>query len=472
MTPNQAKFEELPYFEDSAALFLPWAERRWAVFLDSGYPHSRQGRYDIIAADPVRTLVTRGAMTEIRSGGTVTMLSPEDPFRLVRQQLGEAMVPVPGLPFCGGAIGYFGYDLARRLEKLPEHGAEAESIPDMVIGIYDWAVVVDHHERRTRLVGRSDSPALEVRWPHLVQAFSQIQTLGWKQGGFHVHGEVASNLDRARYGRAFERIQHYIREGDCYQVNLTQRFSAYCSGNPWAAYELLRHYNPAPYSAYLHYPQVQILSSSPERFLQVENGRVETKPIKGTRPRSSNPVLDTVQAHELRESIKDRAENLMIVDLLRNDIGKNCVPGSVHVPGLFDVESYATVHHLVSTVRGRLAAGHDALDLLRGCFPGGSITGAPKVRAMEIIEELEPHRRGVYCGSIGYIGFDGNMDSNIAIRTLVHSDNIIRFWAGGGIVVDSEVEQEYQECYHKAAALLHLLEQFRLRETGGNRLGR
>jgi para-aminobenzoate synthetase component 1 len=465
------RIEPLPYFEDSAALFLPWAERRWAVFLDSGFPHTRQGRYDIIAADPVRTLVTRGNLTEIRAGGTIT-LSPEDPFALVRRALGETAPPPEGLPFPGGAIGYFGYDLARRLERLPERALDAENIPDMVVGLYDWAVVVDHGERRTWLVGRTDSPGLAARWPHLVQAFSQPHTLGWQQADFGLLGEVRSNLDRARYTRAFERIQHYIREGDCYQVNLTQRFSARCTGNPWAVYQLLRSFNPAPFSAYLNFPQVQILSSSPERFLKVADGGVETKPIKGTRPRSPDPAADAAKAQELRDSLKDRAENLMIVDLLRNDLGKNCAPGSVHVPTLFEVESYATVHHLVSTVRGHLSEHQHALDLLRGCFPGGSITGAPKIRAMEIIEELEPHRRGVYCGSIGYIGYDGRMDSNIAIRTLVHSDGSIRFWAGGGIVYDSDAEQEYQECYHKAAALLHLLEQFRVPRTGADFLGR
>ncbi len=205
-----------------------------------------------------------------------------------------------------------------------------------------------------------------------------------------------------------------------------------------------------------------MLSSSPERFLQVKSGLVETKPIKGTHPRSPNPEEDMYSIQALQESLKDRAENLMIVDLLRNDLGKNCLPGSVHVPELFAVESYTTVHHLVSTVRGRLAPGHHALDLLRDCFPGGSITGAPKIRSMEIIEELEPNRRGVYCGAIAYIGFDGNMDSNITIRTLVHSDHTIRFWAGGGIVADSDLEREYQECFHKAAAMLTLLKHFKV----------
>ena len=463
--------EELPYFEDSAALFLPWADRSWAVFLDSGFPHCRQGRYDIIAAEPIRTLVTRGALTEIREGASIT-LSPKDPFALVRKALGEPAPALPGLPFCGGAIGYFGYDLARRLERLPEQALDAENLPDMAIGLYGWAVVVDHRERRAFLVGQNLSPALAQRWPHLVKAFSQIHTIGWQRPGFYVLGEVESNLDRARYGRAFDRIQRYIREGDCYQVNLARRFSARCAGHPWSAYQVLRSLNPAPFSAYLNFPNVQVLSSSPERFLELKGGVVETKPIKGTRPRSADPAEDAAKARELRDSLKDRAENLMIVDLLRNDLGKSCAPGSVRVPELFAVESYATVHHLVSTVRGRLAQGRDALDLLRGCFPGGSITGAPKIRAMEIIEELEPHRRGVYCGSIGYLGFDGQLDSNIAIRTLVHSDNTLRFWAGGGIVADSDQEQEYQECYHKAAALLHLLEQFRVKPAGADRLGR
>ncbi|MDD5033614.1 MAG: aminodeoxychorismate synthase component I [Methylococcaceae bacterium] len=465
MTESRPRIEELPYFEDSAALFLPWAERRWAVFLDSGFPHSRQGRYDIIAAEPSATLITRGNLTEIRQGGAIS-LSPDDPFELVKKALGETVLSHPDLPFCGGAIGYFGYDLARSLEKLPAIACDEENIPDMMVGIYDWAVVVDHQARRSWLVAQGRDPATAGRWPHLVHSFSQIQTIGWQLTGFSIIGEVEANMNRLVYGRAFRRIQHYIREGDCYQVNLAQRFCAWCQGNPWEAYEILRQMNPAPFSAYLNYPQVQILSSSPERFLKVDDGRVETKPIKGTRPRSPDPGEDQSRLRELQESLKDRAENLMIVDLLRNDIGKNCAPGSVHVPEMFAIESYATVHHLVSTVCGLLAPSHHSLDLLRGCFPGGSITGAPKIRAMEIIEELEPHRRGVYCGSISYIGFDGHMDSNIAIRTLVHSDHRIRFWAGGGIVADSDLEQEYQECYHKAAAMLTLLEHFKIRKFG------
>ncbi len=274
---------------------------------------------------------------------------------------------------------------------------------------------------------------------------------------------LKSNMDKDAYVHAFNRIKHYLKEGDCYQVNLAQRFVADCEGDPWTAYQTLRKLNAAPFSCYLNLPEVQILSSSPERFLKLTDGVVETKPIKGTRPRKPDYAEDQQQIKDLEASNKDRAENLMIVDLLRNDISKTCKNGSVKVPILFDVESYATVHHLVSTVTGILADDQHALDLLKSCFPGGSITGAPKIRAMEIIEELEPNRRGVYCGAIGYIGFNGNMDTNIAIRTLVHSENTIRFWAGGGIVNDSVAEDEYQESFDKAAAMLDLLQQFTAR---------
>jgi para-aminobenzoate synthetase component 1 len=264
----------------------------------------------------------------------------------------------------------------------------------------------------------------------------------------------------------FARIQRYITAGDCYQVNLAQRFSAPVAGDSWLAFQALRRLNPAPYSAYLNHPACRVLSSSPERFLEVRGGRVETKPIKGTRPRAAAPEADSALARELSESLKDRAENLMIVDLLRNDLGKVCAPGSVAVPRLFGLESFATVHHLVSTVIGRLADGLDAVALLRGAFPGGSITGAPKLRSMEIIEELEPHRRGLYCGAIGWLGFNGDMDTNIAIRTLVASEGEMRFWAGGGIVADSHADAEYQECLDKAAAMLRLLARHRVGADG------
>lgn len=392
-------------------------------------------------------------MTEINRHGE-TVRSGDDPFDLIKQELAANSVSKIGhLPFTGGAIGYFSYDLARRLEKMPTIAKNAENIPEMAVGIYKWAVVVDHHQHQAYLVGHGCD---ERRWQGLIEFFSNVSN-SLPGGVFEVTSEITSNMDKASYNRAFQKIKHYLKEGDCYQVNLSQRFSAECKGNPWVAYQLLREMNAAPFSAYLNFAKVQILSSSPERFLKVVKGQIETKPIKGTRPRRAYPASDWHQIDELRTSLKDRAENLMIVDLLRNDLSKTCNLGSVKVPSLFAVESYETVHHLVSTITGVLDSGKHALDLLKSCFPGGSITGAPKIRAMEIIEELEPHRRGIYCGAIGYIGFNGNMDSNIAIRTLVHSDGTIRFWAGGGIVNDSDLDQEYQESFDKAAALLKLL---------------
>ncbi len=447
---------ELPYLPDSTALFEAIADLPWAVFLDSGRHHPAQSRYDILAAQPYVRLVTRGALTEVYADAIE--LSRDDPFALVRRAL--AIDPACGgdLPFCGGAIGYFGYDLARRLERLPATAEDAERIPEMAIGIYDWAVVVDHAERRSWLVGQGRDPDTDIKWDELVACFSSPPR-EQPRAPFRIVSPVASNMTHEAYARAFRRIRGYIHDGDCYQVNLAQRFSAAASGNPWLAYQALRVINPAPFSAYLNTPHAQILCASPERFLKVERGRVETRPIKGTRPRAGHPRLDAELSEQLRLSEKDRAENVMIVDLLRNDLSKNCALGSVRVLKLFDVESFATVHHLVSTVAGELREGRDAFDLLRGCFPGGSITGAPKLRAMQIIEELEPHRRGVYCGAIGYIGFDGNMDVNIAIRTLVHSHGVIRCWAGGGIVADSRLEDEYQETFDKAAAMLKLLQQ-------------
>ena len=451
--------EEVHYSEDSAIRFAKFIKQPWSVLLDSAHPYGNQGRYDIFATDPYITLVTEGQQTEIRTRFGVS-LSSDDPFQIVRKELGKVVPSKSFLPFCGGAIGYFGYDLARRLELLPAIALDEESIPEMMVGIYDWAVVVDHHAQRTWLVGQGRDPETRGHWSGWVNCLNQSPQ-DIEQQDFHIKENVKANMSFDDYAKAFLKIKKYILEGDCYQVNLAQRFSTTCHGDPWLAYRSLRKVNPAPFSGYLNFPPVKILCSSPERFLQVDDGHVETKPIKGTRPRKKNAKDDQREIEILKDSLKDRVENLMIVDLLRNDISKNCKLNSVRVPKLFDVESFATVHHLVSTVCGELIEGRHSLDLLRDGFPGGSITGAPKLRAMEIIEELEPHRRGIYCGSLAYVGFDGNMDSNITIRTLVQSDQTIRFWAGGGIVADSELDAEYQECFDKADAILRLMEQIR-----------
>jgi para-aminobenzoate synthetase component 1 len=455
---KKAVVYNFPYFLDSSSTFAAFATNEWAVFLDSGRPRSTQGRYDILSGNPVCTLITQGENTTITTKNEI-IISNENPFDLLKIELmryGEIFdssnLADLNLPFIGGAVGYFSYDLARRLEDLPTLAKDTEVIPEMMIGIYDWTVIVDHEIKKSFLICYN-----ETRHEEILHFLSGLKTQD-KTKSFRVTSQIKANFSQESYTRAFQKIKHYLKEGDCYQVNLTQRFSATCEGDTWQAYQALREINAAPFSAYLNFPDVKILSSSPERFLKLTGRYVETKPIKGTRPRKSDSIENDAQITDLKTSPKDRAENVMIVDLLRNDISKVCQ--KVRVPKLFEIESYSTVHHLVSTVTGELNANHHALDLLQHCFPGGSITGAPKIRAMQVIEELEPNRRGVYCGAIGYIDFNGNMDTNIAIRTLVQSHDTIRFWAGGGIVNDSKVEDEYQESFDKAAAMFQVLKRF------------
>ena len=447
----------LPYQADASTYFAAIRDLPWAAWLDSG----GKGRFDILVAQPEVTLTTQGENTEVRDSSGASF-STEDPFKLIRKQLGEKIAPMPDIPFAGGALGYLSYDLARHYHRIPGMAQGTEHLPEMAVGIYDWAIIVDHQELSARLVSRQRYAKTASVLPQILAKLELAGSTGNRADipPFAVQGKIKSNLSAAAYRNAFDTVKQYLLEGDCYQVNLAQCFGAQASGDALAAYLELRHLSPAPYSAFLDWPQTQILCASPERFLQVKQGRVETRPIKGTRPRSADPVKDMQFATELANHPKDRAENLMIVDLLRNDLGKSCEPGSVRVPKLFEVESFANVHHLVSTVEGKLKSGRDALDVFRDCFPGGSITGAPKQRAMEIIEQLEPTRRGVYCGVIGYVGHDGNMDSNIAIRTLEYSGNQIRFCVGGGIVADSLCDAEYQETWDKAYAMLELLQKF------------
>jgi len=451
------RIDSIPYYENSAILFRQLIAQPWAVFLDSGRPYLSQGRYDILTSNPYITLTTWKNITVIQTKNRIHY-SKFDPFLLLKQAL---RTPVPQhsvhFPFTGGAIGYFSYDLARHLERLPNLARDQEQLPDMAVGLFDWIVIVDHIKKESWLIGQGNDPDTFKYWEQLKRLLSTQKAK--KYQSFKVLSNVQSNMTKNDYEKAFKKIKSYIHNGDCYQVNLAQRFAAHAWGNPWQLYQKLRTMNPAPFSSYLHNPYVTVLSSSPERFLLVKNGYVETKPIKGTRPRSENPVKDQVLLSDLIHSEKDQAENLMIVDLLRNDLGKTCQYGSIQVPKLFEPESFATVHHLVSTITGQLTPGKHALDLLRDCFPGGSITGAPKVRAMEIIEELEPNRRGVYCGAIGYIGYNGNMDTNIAIRTMIYNNNEIRYWAGGGLVEDSQLESEYEEIQTKAAVFFDLMTQ-------------
>lgn len=448
----------LPYSTDSSLAFGHLTERNAFVFLDSGFPNITSGRFDILAADPYLQISSHKGLTECTQNGD-TWQSLDDPFDILKHHLGDQLPHDSTLPFVGGALGYFSYDLGRCIEDLPSLAEDDLSLPEMKFGLYDWAVIVDHQQKKTWLVGQGNDEKTFAQWDELVSRLSCAKPAK-STHDFKTESTVNSNLSKQDYASAFQRIKRYIHAGDCYQVNLAQRFEADVSGDPWDAYLRLRTMNPAPFAAYIAVNKDKksaILSSSPERFLLVRDKYVEAKPIKGTRPRDDDPHRDNELAEELKKSKKDQAENLMIVDLLRNDIGKNCEVGSVEVPHLFAIESYKTVHHLVSTVTGKLADNKHVLDLIKGAFPGGSITGAPKLRAMEIIEELEPHRRSVYCGSIAYISFDGQCDTNIAIRTMIWDNNKIHFQAGGGIVLDSEMDAEYQETYDKAAAMLNVL---------------
>lgn len=454
------------------------------VFLDSAARGPRLGRYSFLTADPVAVVRSRGARVECDGGHPVS----GDALDTLRSLLAPfAADPVPGLPpFQGGAAGYLAYDWGRVLERLPAPRYDDLQVPDIVLGVYDWVLAWDHEASRAWLISTglpetsppartrraADRAAAVLDRLKSPRAAAPTETRGTSARGraqaptFPVGSEASdprlglrSSFTHEAYLDAVTRVRDYIFAGDIFQANLSQRFDAPMVEPPWSFYLRLRTGNAAPFAAFLDFPEAVVLSASPERFLSVTvGGRVETRPIKGTRPRGVGPEHDAALGLALTASGKDRAENLMIVDLLRNDLSRVCAPGSVHVPELFALEHYATVHHLVSTVVGDLAPGEDALSLLRAAFPGGSITGAPKVRAMEIIAELEPSERGVYCGAIGYWSLTGALDCSIAIRTAVSHAGRVYFSAGGGIVADSDPEQEYRETLDKARGMIDALQ--------------
>lgn len=451
--------DELPYQSDSTSLFECIRNEPYAVFLDSGRPYSSQGRFDIIAAAPSKLLrCQKGESEVVDHRGRVLTRNLGDPFAVLQKHF-EPISLFVNHPFIGGAIGYFAYDLGRSLVPLPSKTQDFMNLPEMLLGLYDWAVVVDHSERRTVLIGlaaEDDRQASQFAAVHT--RLRTCQPAREAEGEFVAVGNLRANMSRDEYLRKFAAVLEHIRAGDCYQVNLAQRFSVPMRGDPWQGYKQLRPINPAPFSAYMECGDFVLMSISPERFLRLQANHVTSCPIKGTRPRSAEYQVDYQSAEALRKSSKDRAENLMIVDLLRNDISQCCRTGSVRVSQLFAVESFANVHHLVSTIEGDLLPGHNACDLLRACFPGGSITGAPKRRVMEIIESLEPDRRSVYCGAIGYLSRHGDMDLNVAIRTAVYHQGTLHFYAGGGIVADSQGEDEYQETLSKVSSWFSLIQ--------------
>lgn len=454
-------YHQVPYIENVAHVFARFSQFPWAIFLDSGRPYCKQGRYEIFSAFPNKTLLTQGKHTTITSGGNQQVV-PDDPFELLQLELDACKHEYDELPFTGGALGFFSYDLGRRIEKMPVLAIDDAAIPEMAIGIYHWAYIADHKEKKSVIVGDLSESRVRLYWQDIIEWTSHPVITDNSKRNLDTYcalSEIQSNMTQQQYVEKFSRVKSYIGSGDCYQVNLAQRFSVKVQGDPWQGYMSLRKINPSPFASYFNVPECKVLSVSPERFLRLHDDVVQTKPIKGTRPRSKDEIKDRQLKQELQESSKDRAENVMIVDLLRNDLSKCCESNSVNVTKLFHIESFPTVHHLVSTIEGSLPQNISPVELLRESFPGGSITGAPKIRAMQIIEELEPHRRGLYCGSIGYIGFNRRMDTNIAIRTIIQKDNIAYFYAGGGLVWDSDNDEEYQETFDKAAAMFKFFQQ-------------
>jgi para-aminobenzoate synthetase component 1 len=462
-TPAAVHARELPY-RDPLVVFSVFAQDAYSLFLDSAQVLERLGRYSFIAAEPFQVLESKNGRVTLDGNA-----AQGDPFEILAREIGrfpvERQSKLP--PFQGGVAGYFGYDLGQHLEHLPKARSDDMAFPDLAVGFYDTVIAFDHREKRAWVLScgypGSDPDArwarAEARADHFERRLAAApQDLAPPP----MPGEaprVESNFTRSDYERAVQRVIDYIHAGDIFQANLAQRFRAPLPVGitPFDLYRRLRALNPAPFAAYLDFGGTVVASSSPERFLKLRDGRVETRPIKGTRPRGATPAEDDALALELLASEKDKAENVMIVDLLRNDLSRVCRDDSVQVPELCILETYATVFHLVSTVVGELLPDAAAIDLLKASFPGGSITGAPKIRAMEIIAELEPTQRGPYCGSIGYLSFTGDMDSSIVIRTYAIKDGTVTFQAGGGIVADSRPDAEYEETLDKARALMAAL---------------
>jgi len=500
----------LPWLEsDPAAVGALFLDLPMPLVLESSQSHPSHGRWSFLTADPFLVVRSGPQGVEVDRSG-VTERREAGPFETIESLLSAfACEPAPGgPPFQGGLAGYLGYELNAWLENVRAPAVDDVSLPDLCLGFYDWVLAWDHVEGTACLVstglpanqglararraaarmrfvvdrlraGASDGRRAHRRVPAPVRddaarpehangsdpaavrvGADAIANAGLPPVGGHPvpgHPGVTSTFSRDAYLAAVRRVREYILEGDIYQANLAQRLEAPLEAAPYSLYLALRERNPSFFGAYFDTGEAVVVSGSPERFIRHDRGCVETRPIKGTAPRGATADDDVSRAHRLRTSRKDRAENIMIVDLLRNDLSVVCEDDSVEVPELCALEHHPTVHHLVSTVTGRLRAGLGPVDLLRAAFPGGSITGAPKIRAMEIIAELEPVRRGVYTGAIGYIGVDGTMDTSIAIRTIVIHEGRALFGVGGGVVVDSDPEGEYQESLQKARALIDAL---------------
>jgi para-aminobenzoate synthetase component 1 len=425
----------------------------------------RLGRYSLMGSDPFLIFRCKGGDVAVFEGGGWRE-QKGDPFRILRELMkrfritGDSRIPV-----VAGAFGYFAYDLGRQIEKIPQLAVDDLGLPDCYLGFYDRLVIWDNRQNKMFLTstglpeeGERASVRARQRLEELENiVYSGIDPLGEQGKVIREQPKIYGHFTYDSYCAAVERVKGYIRAGDILQANLTQRFSCRLQEKPWQLFLRLREINPAPFAAYLHYPELDIASASPERFIKINDGYVETRPIKGTRPRGKDPLEDMRLRTELLQSEKDHVELAMITNLVHRELERVCSRGSAEVAELFRLEEYPTVFHLVSTVRGELAQDKDVIDLLLAAFPGGSITGTPKIRSMEVIEELEPVKRGIYTGSIGYLGFDGDVDLSIVIRTFIIKDGTAYFQVGGGITGGSEPDAEYWETIDKARALLDAL---------------
>jgi len=440
----------LPYVSDSSIYFEAIANDPWSCYLDSGIQDdldeniSDKSRYDIIVSHPFIKIIADESTVSIEENN-LKKITKENPFNVLEGILANFNIQETSLPFTGGALGYFSYELSQSSIK---NNKDHVGMPLMMIGIYDWALIVDHQEKTACIASHLINKDTK---DYLTTLTKKLKSVKPNNQSFKINSNIKSLLNFEAYDLMVNKILSFIKEGDVYQINISNKYIVSCEGNSWTGYKKLREINRAPFMAYFHFDDFDILCGSPERFIQSHSKRVETRPIKGTEPRDINPIKDKENAEKLLASEKDRAENLMIVDLLRNDLSKNCIPGSVNVKALCELKSYSNVHHLESIIEGVLKPHSTLTKLLKDCFPGGSITGTPKKRSMEIISDLEPHRRDIYCGSIGYIGFNHNMDTNIAIRTLVRKDNNIHFYSGGGIVAQSNSKNEFDEISFKAS---------------------
>ncbi len=451
--------------------FELFRSKQHSFFLDSGMDPGKLGRYSFIGGDPFMVLSSRGSEITLTRGTEKNSLSG-NPFDIINHfmeiyRLDSCFAPVP---FIGGAAGYFSYDLCHFIERLPDTAVDDLSLPECYLGFYDLVLAFDHLQGKVYIVSTGFPELREAegkeraarRLNEVKDELVNASSSGTGAPFIPVSSPakqiiLKGGFTHKEYAEAVEKARQYIIAGDIFEVNLSQRFEAELSITPYELYRRLRQVNPAPFACYLGFDEVSVVSASPERFIRVRGDRVETRPIKGTRPRGKTPEEDKALADELASSAKDRAENIMIVDVERNDLGRVCRFGTVEVTELAVLEVFPTVFHLTSTVVGRLREGKNCIDLLKATFPGGSITGAPKIRSMEIIDELEPTRRSVYTGNIGYLSFNGDIDLNIAIRTFLVKGNKAYFQVGGAVVYDSCPEAEYQETLVKGQALISAL---------------